>query len=1153
MSGGRMTMRSRTFALLAGTLLAGSPPAGPALAQDAPPNAERAAGAPGAGFAEAGFSISVDGAPIAGAAPPPVPQRAQDTALARAAVDVTFDGLETARRLAVAADRAAARPGETVTFRAGTNYPAYVARAEIVVTDRGAPGAPVVAVIPVAPNGAAAWTVPAGAPDAMAYALRVTDARGRRDETRPVPLARGAGADAFVPPVLTDDATLRRGIPAAGGIVTVSGTATPGGTVRVMGETVPVDPDGTFAVDRILPPGDHMVVVEAGGRRLVRDVRIPRGEWFGTGIVDVTLGRERGGPRDEHRDVTDARVAYYVKGRTASGWTVTSSADTQEGDIEDLFDRLNDKDPRRVLDRLRAEADDLYPTYGDDSTAFDDTPTAGNVYLRVENETTRLTFGDFAAGVTGPGLIQNTRDLYGLELRNRSAAVTSEGDARYAVTVYAAQPDTLPQRDVLTGTNGSIYFLSRRDVLYGTVKATVQVRDPATGFVVETRTLTEGRDFQVDHLQGVVTLSGPLPGFASDDTLIDEGGADYVQALVVQYEYTPTGNVPDQTALGGRAEAWVTDRLRFGVTAMRENTGTGEDQDMAGVDLFWRLGETSFVQAELARTDGPGIDRALSDDGGLTIGRDVAAPGDDADAMGLRATGRLAFADLGLGADGHLGFRLERLEAGFSTLTEDIESDRDLIGLDAAWRVGPRAEITAAFEDYDEDGGEERTEGELALGYALSERLFLRAGIGRLDRDVPGDADETGSRTDAGLRLTYDVNDDVAVSVFGQTTVERDGLRDNDRLGAGIRARLGERLAIEAEASDGDLGEQAEARLVFNRGPGAEAYLGYTLDPSRGEDDLRDRGTLVLGARDRLSESVQIWTESVLDRPGGTRKLTRAYGLSWAPSAAFTLSGSLETGTVRGGDDDGLTRDAVSVGAAYVPGDDVAMRARLEWREDDGAGIADDRETWGLIAGYSNQVSAEWRLLMDVEALYSDGADGDFRDGEYLDGAIGFAYRPIANERLNLLFGLRHLRDLPGADQVTAAGGTEGPEQRSTVASLNASYDLSQRLTLGAKLAYRSSEVADRGSDVFVDDRATLTALRLDWHALHQWDVLGEVRSLRGLDTGETGTGALLGVYRRVNDNVKVGLVYEWGDVSDDVTDLDYDNQGLFLNIVGTF
>jgi len=43
----------------------------------------------------------------------------------------------------------------------------------------------------------------------------------------------------------------------------------------------------------------------------------------------------------------------------------------------------------------------------------------------------------------------------------------------------------------------------------------------------------------------------------------------------------------------------------------------------------------------------------------------------------------------------------------------------------------------------------------------------------------------------------------------------------------------------------------------------------------------------------------------------------------------------------------------------------------------------------------------------------------------------------------------------------------------------------------------------------------------------------------------------LVGVYRHINQHVKVGVGYNFTDFSDDLTNLDYRSQGWFVNLLG--
>ncbi len=92
----------------------------------------------------------------------------------------------------------------------------------------------------------------------------------------------------------------------------------------------------------------------------------------------------------------------------------------------------------------------------------------------------------------------------------------------------------------------------------------------------------------------------------------------------------------------------------------------------------------------------------------------------------------------------------------------------------------------------------------------------------------------------------------------------------------------------------------------------------------------------------------------------------------------------------------------------------------------------------------------------------------------------------------------------------------------------------------------------DRDNPEYFDSRAQLFVLRGDWHFLKRWDALAEGRMLDLPDAHDRRIGALLGLYRRLGNHVKVGAGYNFTDFSDDLTDLSYRHQGLFVNIVGT-
>ena len=213
---------------------------------------------------------------------------------------------------------------------------------------------------------------------------------------------------------------------------------------------------------------------------------------------------------------------------------LTASADTGEGRLQDIFKGLDAKDPRQFLNRI--DPDDYYPVYGDGSTSVEDAPTRGKFYVRLERGDSRIMWGNFKTRITGTQFLRNERALYGANALYRSEKTTEFGERQTELNVYAAQPGTLPQRDVFRGTGGSAYFLKHQDITSGSETVTVEVRDSTTGrssaavpcAMASIMTLT---------ISGPHHLDYPLASSTATIFCLMDGTAS--QYLVVNYEFTP--------------------------------------------------------------------------------------------------------------------------------------------------------------------------------------------------------------------------------------------------------------------------------------------------------------------------------------------------------------------------------------------------------------------------------------------------------------------------------------------------------------------------------------------------------------------------------------------------------------------------------------
>jgi hypothetical protein len=1132
-----------------------------------------------AGAKELPFAISVDGVQVDGSGKTTDVARNTDVNLAKMDIQVKFDGLGVKPVLNVSTfpPQVTYRTGETVRFLSSFNYGAWIARGEIRIYDHSEESADkTFTILPISRLGAAEWQVPANAPADMDYVLRVYDEEGRYDETKPLPLATSASilaksktAQSAVAPGYGEDRTAIRNISIFGGAVTVYGKNIPEGhEVAVAGEPVPVDGNNGFVIQRIFPSGNHAVDIsvmrDGVGIEFSREVEVPENEWFYIALADFTAGHSFKNVQpttssDQFDGIwTKGRLAFYLKGKIKGQYILTASADTGEGSFKDMISGLDGKDPQSFLKSINPN--DYYPVYGDDSTAIQDAPTRGKFYVRFEKGPSSIMWGNFKTNITGTHFMHSNRELYGANGVYRSDSVTKDGEAKLAGDVYAALPNTVPQNDVFRGTGGSAYFLKHQDITVGSETITIETRNPTTGWVVDRKTLVYRDDYDFDYALGVLTLRTPQPSSSN-------GNENYV---VVRYNYTPVVSNPDGYIAGGRAQAWVGDHVRVGVTGAIDK-GQGADQKIYGADIRVQKSKDTYVEGEIARSEGPGFGSTNSPDGGLTLQTNASAGVVGKAANGWRVEGNASLDELTTGSvQGHVAGRYENYGAGFSSLDTEAAKARSTWGLDADVKVGEAARAKATYSQSDTDSGEHARQGDASLRVALTEHVAVEP-YGRYTEKtgVALATDQHGQRTDVGTKVLYIWDKDKQAYVFAQgTVIQTETMLRDDRVGVGVKGKITDRITASGEVSTGSQGIDATATLAYEPSADDRYYLGYRLDAVRDTSSTlghsligSDVGTIVMGARRRLGDQWIAHGEDSVDLFGEHQTVTQTYGISYTPTPEWTLDSSIEIGRVFDNTIDPIShkknvnfeREAGSLSVSYHGAKGADARAKVEARHD----FADDGSSeimaYLLQAGFGAKMSADWRALGNLNVVSADATDST-KDSLYAEGTFGFAYRPVKNDRLNALIKYSYVYDNPGIGQVGVDGTTSSPAQRSNIFSADASYDVTQKLTLGVKFGGRIGEIKDRTAGAtWQGSQAYLGVLRADYHIVNEWDALVEGRVLWSPTTESTDFGLIAAIYRQLGDNFKVGVGYNFGSFSDDLRDIPHDDQGVFINLIGKF
>jgi hypothetical protein len=1130
-----------------------------------------------------GFSLSVDGEVVAGTQTVADEQRKADVDLEQADVQVKFDGLDVRPMLNVSTVPASETyvAGEAIEFQVSLNYGAWISRADIIISEFNGFGAEKIAVVSVDESGHATWQVPASQTSKLSYVLRVYDREGRYDETQALPLTAksddiraltqedGVVKSSSAPAGLNEDRTALRNIPITGGAVTVFGRGVnKDSEVYAFGENVPVDPQGNFLIQRILPPGDHTVGVEvADGLKnsidFSRQINIPTNDWYYVGLADLTLGKRFGSKEmketypGEYKGIySKGRVAFYLKGKMQGRTILTAALDTGEHDIKNLLKNLDEKDPRRFLKRI--DPDDYYPIYGDDSSMIEDAPTAGRFYVRLQRDDSDVMWGNYKAYIKGNKYLKNERALYGAQGVYRSTTVAPDAGRRTEVSTYAAQPGTLSQNDALRGTGGSAYFLRYQDITQGSETVSIETRDPVTGFVVAKTTLKSGTDYEFDYSQGVILLTQPLQSTTAGRNVY----------LIANYEYTPATTDVKGYAAGGRAQQWLGDHVRVGATVMHDYSGDA-NLDLGGGDVRLFATENTYVDFSMAHSRGNGFGYAASADGGLTYSAVKAPSGAKKSGNAFGVDARADLEDLtGGSVKGLVEGQYSLQQGGFATLDTENTSKREDIRLSGNASLSETTTLGVELSQ-SRSGGKTDREAKVIVGEQLTEKTKLEVGVkNTLKSGGTGSGGEYGRRTDLGAKLIHDIDEDSQIYGFGQVTAEHtSGRKRDDRVGVGGKTNLNEKVSVEGEASTGSAGIGGNAKLSYAPTAGTKYYVGYDLDPYRDLDPNStfvssgtDLGAFIVGANYRQSENLSFFAEDSYDMFGLKRTLAQSYGVEYAPFDNWTVGATAEFGRIiddtvnatTGLKNSDFDRKAASASLGYRNANGNLGRVKAEARFEDSEDNTRDMNSYLLEGTVDLKAHEDWRFLANLDAVFSD-ATNTARSGRYAEGSVGFAYRPTSNDRLNALFKYTYLYDLPGADQVTVDGTLNGAQQRSHILSADAIYDVSDVLSVGAKYGVRMGETRARSGGGWTESTAHLGVLRADVNVDREWDVLLEGRMLWAPTVDSKKLGLLTAIYRHVGENFKIGVGYNFAQFSDDLRDLVADDHGVFVNAVGKF
>ena len=953
-------------------------------------------------------------------------------------------------------------------------------------------------------------------------------------------------------------------IPVHGSRVRIHGMDVPeGAQLSIDGQSIPLDLERKFVAEFLEPVGRHRYDIRLQGEGLgspietALEIDVTGRYMFLVALADVTLSSNDASGNveplagDEHYDdgfLSDGRLAFYLKGKIKGKYLVTAQADTQERELDRLFDGFLKARPYDVFRRL--DPDSYYPVYGDDSTTYRDVDTQGRLYVRVDWDQNQLLWGNFSTGITGTEYAQYQRSLYGAALGWRSRPATALGEAKSQFKLFGSEAQSALGHSEFLGTGGSLYYLRHTDVLPGSERIVLEVRDRTTGRTEARVDLQHGVDYEIDDLQGRILLTRPLSQVTRENvrTLTRDTPLDgYEQLLLADYEYVPQGFDDDHASVGFRGKHWFGEHFALGGTYVDENRG-GDDYSLQGVDVTLQAGRGTYLKIEQSRSESTVAPIFYSDNGGLSfIQRNPATDARDGEARAVEA--RVNFRELGwTRRSWSAGAWWRDVDAGYSVARADFGLGIEEYGAEFAGDVSERFSLFGRWTRA-ERGAQALEQGQLTADWKIG-------ADGRLGAELRSVREERLSGNTEALLAALSYRQRLGASLelygIGQFTLDDDGgaYEKNNLLTLGAKYLFGDRSSVGAEASGGSRGHGAKLEAEYRLAPDHSLYGSYRYATDRSDVDPLFDSTLqsgwTLGQRWRLSNQVNLYNESqyLKDTRNDSAGIAHTFGMDFYPAQGWNLGFTVQDGELD------ASSGRVDRRAYSLSGGRTSARtqwsSKLEYRRDSGA---EQRTQWVTTNRLFLRVNDDWRIAARVNYADTDDKRSALAGAKLAEANLGFAWRPHDSMRWAAFGKYTYLYDLASSGQV----GGVNYDQRSHVLSLEGVAQLDDRWEIAGKAASRWGDYRmGRGTGRWLDSRADFAAAQLRYRLVEKWEALVEYRWLK-VRAGGDRKGFLIGADRQLARNFRVGIGYNFTDFSDDMTHLRYDNKGWFLNIAGYY
>jgi uncharacterized repeat protein (TIGR01451 family) len=937
----------------------------------------------------------------------------------------------------------------------------------------------------------------------------------------------------------------------------VRGMTAPGNQVKVNGKEVQVEKNGTFSTSADLPNGKSTLVIEVADSegytgRLEREVEVQSTSFFLMALADGEFGRitttgnlEEAGAKKSAEFYEKGRLAYYLKGTIQGKYLVTSAFDTGKQGFNRMFRDLDQKETDRFFTNI--DPDKFYPVYGDSSTLVYDAQSQGKFYLAVDGEDLHFLIGNFQTGMNDTELAAYTRTLYGARFEYRSVSRTAYGDPDTRLILFASEVRQAHVQNTFRATGGSLYYLSARNVIEGSERVRIEVRDKDTGLVLAQIDQFRDADYTIKYEEGRLLFRQPISSVVDSSALIHQpllhGHPVFV---LVDFEHE-VGSF-EKKGVGGRVRQQIGDHVAIGGTYVKDGEATA-DYELKAADVQLRLGTGTEIIGEMAQSEGKDTSNLISEDGGLSFNE--IASSETGEGKAYKVAGRFDLSEWfweknRLVAEGYYkrlspeffsnGTLLEQgtLKYGGGLRVQLTQYDTLQLKYDLQELI-PNGSILGGNIVSSAQVGANRVTLQEAEWTHLQGALLLGAAFQNkeIDQGAAIERQET-----VAARLGWRFTDRLSTTLDHQWAIQGESDRQTT-----LRVRYGwsETVAAVVQGTHGERGDAALVGATARLGARSQIYVNEKLTKQQGQAPLW--GTVVGGDR-MLTDQLRVYSEYEL-QSGLTEQSRALWGLDqrWRLSERFQIDLHYERSHLRGNGTD-TTRDAASFGLRYddPAGSRLAHRFEIRWEE--GA----VKRVQRLTTHYAElKLLGGWTLFGKFNYSDTRNESLDQLEARFTEAGVGVAYRPIFFDRLNLLAKYTRL-DEKRPDPLGVS-----LETTADVASIEWIFDVTQRIQWVEKYAVKIKEEtqAPRPS---LTSQTVLSIHRLNYHLTATWDIGLEYRILKQFQADDQMEGFLVEIDREIARHLRFGVGFNFSRFTDnEFSDNNYDARGWFIRAQGKF